>query len=268
MIGVFGVKPMIRVLGVTQHYSVRRVLRHVDLEIEEGEMVTILGPNGMGKTTLLGVMAGVIQPQQGGVEINGLMRYASADNELAIRKLVYYLPDHPWLPKNRTGREFLFGVGHIYGRDDERLLDHVERLLRLFELAREGDWPIRSYSNGQKKKMAICAALVSEAPILFLDEPFSGGLDPSGIFALKRVLQRLTERNAATIIMTTPVPEVVEELAHRIVVLRDGQVAAFDTVEGLRRKAQCAGPLSEALQKLLHPESFDNVAHYFDETRR
>lgn len=257
---------MIRVVDVTQHYSVRPVLRHVSLEIDQGEMVTILGPNGMGKTTLLGVMAGVIQPQKGHVEINGLRRYGSADEELEIRKQVYYLPDHPWLPKNRTGRELLFAVGRIYERDDDCLFDHVERLLRLFELVREGDWPIRSYSNGQKKKIAICAALVSEAPIQLLDEPFSGGLDPSGIFALKRVLQRLTERGDATIVMTTPVPEVVEELSHRIVVLRDGQVAAFESATGLRRMAQCSGPLSEVLEKLLHPESLDNVARYFQET--
>jgi ABC-2 type transport system ATP-binding protein len=259
---------MIRVVDITQHYSVRPVLRHVSLEIDQGELVTILGPNGMGKTTLLGVMAGVIQPQKGYAEIEGLRRYSSADEELEIRKLVYYLPDHPWLPKNRTGREFLFGVGRIYGLDDDRLFDHVERLLRLFELAREGDWPIRSYSNGQKKKIAICAALVSEAPIQLLDEPFAGGLDPSGIFALKRVLQRLTERGDATIVMTTPVPEVVEELSHRIVVLREGQVAAFETAEGLRRMAQCSGTLSEVLEKLLHPETLDNVATYFAEAPR
>lgn len=259
---------MIRVVDVTQHYSVRPVLRNVSVEIERGEMVTILGPNGMGKTTLLGVMAGVIQPQKGYVEIDGLRRYRSAEGELAIRKQIVYLPDHPWLPKNRTGREFLFGVGRLYGRDDDRLLDHVERLLKLFELAHEGDWPIRSYSNGQKKKIAICGALVADAPVLLLDEPFAGGLDPSGIFALKRVLQRLTERHDATIVMTTPVPEVVEELSHRIIVLRDGKVAAFDTSAGLRRLAQCSGPLSEALERLLHPETLDNVALYFDEAPR
>lgn len=259
---------MIRVLDVTQHYSVRPVLRNVSVEIDRGEMVTILGPNGMGKTTLLGALAGVIQPQKGVIEIDGLRRYGSAEEELEIRKRVMYLPDHPWLPKNRTGREFLFGVGRLYGRDDDRLLDHVERLLKLFELAREGDWPIRSYSNGQKKKIAICGALVSDAPVLLLDEPFSGGLDPSGIFALKRVLRWLTERHDATIVMTTPVPEVVEELSHRIIVMREGQVAAFDTSAGLRRLTQCSGPLAEALERLLHPETLDNVARYFDEAPR
>ena len=113
-------------------------------------------------------------------------------------------------------------------------MNHVERLLTVFELAKEGDWPIRSYSNGQQKKIAICSALVTEAPILLLDEPFSGGLDPAGIMALKCILRHLAKSAGATVILTTPVPELVEELADRIVVIRDGELLAFDTPDGLR----------------------------------
>ncbi len=104
---------------------------------------------------------------------------------------------------------------------------------------------------------------MTEAPILLLDEPFSGGLDPSGILALKRVLKHLTQKEGATVVMTTPVPELVEELADRIAVLRDGQVAAYDTVEGLRRRVQSSGPLAEVLERLLHPETLDHVKEYF-----
>lgn len=254
---------MIRVVDVVHHYGVRPVLRRVNLEIRSGEMVAILGPNGMGKSTLLGVMAGVLAPLKGHVEIGGLRRRASVDDELAIRRQVVYLPDHPWLPKNRTGREFLLAVGRLYGVDDERLMDHTDRLLQLFDLVKEGDWPIRSYSNGQQKKIAICAALVPDAPVLLLDEPFSGGLDPSGILALKRVLQRLAANNNATVVMTTPVPELVEELAHRIVILRDGQIIAFDTADGLRRQTGSTGPLGEVLERLIHPQTLDNIEHYF-----
>lgn len=254
---------MIRVVDVVHHYGVRPVLRRVNLEIRSGELVAILGPNGMGKSTLLGVMAGVLAPLKGHIEIDGLRRRASADDELAIRRRVVYLPDHPWLPKNRTGREFLLAVGRLYSVDDERLMDHTDRLLQLFDLVKEGDWPIRSYSNGQQKKIAICSALVTDAPIMLLDEPFSGGLDPSGILALKRVLQRLAASNNATVVMTTPVPELVEELAHRIVILRDGQILAFDTADGLRRQTGSTGPLSEVFERLIHPQTLDNIEQYF-----
>ena len=180
---------MIELVDVTQHYGTRPVLTKMNVAVDRGEMVVVLGPNGMGKSTLLGVMGGVLTPQSGYVEINGLRRKRSAQEEIEIRRTAVYLPDKPWLPGNRTGREFLLGVGRLYDIADERLFDHADRLLALFELTSKGDAPIRSYSSGQQKKIALCAALMSEAPVLLLDEPFSGGLDPSGLLALKRVLR-------------------------------------------------------------------------------
>ena len=256
---------MIRLVDVTQHYGVRPVLRRVSLQIDTGDLVSILGPNGMGKTTMLGVVAGALQPQKGYVEIDGLRRRASEEDEAALRRRVIYLPDHPWLAKNLTGREFLLRVGRLYEIDDGRLMDHTDRLLRLFDLAAEGDWPIRSYSNGQQKKIAICGALITEAPVMLLDEPFSGGLDPSGILALKRVLQRLAAQRDVTVVMATPVPELVEELSDRIVVIQGGQVVAYDTAEGLRAKANTSGPLAEVLERLIHPQTLDNIQQYFQD---
>jgi ABC-2 type transport system ATP-binding protein len=95
---------MIRVVGVTQHYTVKPVLKHVSVDIPAGSRTAVIGPNGMGKTTLLSVMAGVLDPQEGYVEIDGLRRRSSVENELAIRKRTVYLPDRCYLPKNQTGR--------------------------------------------------------------------------------------------------------------------------------------------------------------------
>src|SRR5262245_27893416 len=254
---------MIALSNVTQHYGVRPVLRDVSVKIPAGRLTAIVGPNGMGKTTLLSVIAGVLSPQEGHVEIDGLRRRRSEEEELEIRRRVVYLPDHPWLPVLRTGREFLLGVGRLYIADGEHLLDHVERLLELFQLRREGDWPIRSYSNGQKKKIAIAGALVAEAPILLLDEPFAGGLDPAGILALKHVLKRISTRPSRTVVLTAPVAELVEELADEVIVVKDGLIAAHDTIAGLRQAAHCAGSLSEVLARLTHPETLDSVERYF-----
>ncbi len=255
---------MIELIGVTQHYGVRPVLQDISLTIDTGRVTAIVGPNGMGKTTLLGVMAGQLSPQRGEVRINKLRRRGSVEEELAIRRQVAYLPDQPWLPRNRTGREFLFGVGKLYDIEDIRLLDHVDRLLALFQMDREGDWPIRSYSHGQKKKIALASVLITDCPILLLDEPFGGGLDPSGILALKEVLKRLAETPQRMIVMTAPDPSLVEELAERILVLRDGRIAAFDTADGLRRLAGESGALTHVIGKLTFPEALDAVNRYFD----
>lgn len=256
---------MISVVGVTQHYGVRPVLCDVELKIPAGKLTAIVGPNGMGKTTLLGVIAGTLFPQKGYVEIDGLRRRRSEEEELSIRRRAVYLPDHPWLPRDRTGREFLLTVGALYDVPGERLLGHVERLLALFQLQKEGDWPLRSYSNGQKKKVAIASALVTDAPVLLLDEIFGGGLDPAGILALKLVLRRMVTAEGRTVVMTAPVPEIVEELADEVIVLRDGRVEAHDTIAGLRKRANCHGSLAEVLGKLIHPEMLDHVRQYFEE---
>jgi len=254
---------MINVLNVTQHYGIRPVLRNINLSIPAGSLAAVIGPNGMGKSTLLSVIAGVLTPQNGCVEIDGMRRKSSIENELAIRRRVVFLPDRPWLPKNRTGREFLLGVGRLYDIPVERLIDHAERLLDLFELDRLGDSPIRTYSSGQQKKISLCSTLVTEARILLLDEPFSGGLDPSGILALKHVLRRIAAEGGA-ILMTTPVPELVDELADRLVILRDGQIAVEGTLRDLQRETQCSGGLAEVLERLISPHTLENLDRYFE----
>jgi ABC-type multidrug transport system ATPase subunit len=259
---------MFRVVDIVQHYGVRPVLKGITLEIGAGQLVAVVGPNGMGKSTLLSVMAGILAPQRGYVEYDGLRRRNSVADEIAIRRQVVFLPDHPFLPGASTGREFLLAVGRLYEIDEERLMDHVDRLLGVFDLAREGDWPIRSYSNGQQKKIAICSALATEAPILLLDEPFSGGLDPSGILALKRILRHLVEHARATVVLTTPVPELVEELADRIVVIREGELLADDTPSGLRQQTRCSGPLTTVLERLIFPEAESVIDEYLKRWRR
>lgn len=256
---------MIQLQQVTQHYGVRPVLRRIDLTIETGELVAVIGPNGMGKSTLLSVMAGVLSPQHGKVLIDGLERKSTVEQELAIRQRTVFLPDRPWLPKYRTGREFLIGVGRLYNIPDDDLLDHVDRLLQVFELEKEGDWPIRSYSAGQQKKIALSSALVTRAKIMLLDEPFSGGLDPSGILALKHILKHRVDQEHATIVMSTPVPELLEDLAKRIIVIRNGEIIAFASPDELRRICQCDGSLDEVIARLVHPRTMENLQHYFED---
>jgi ABC-type multidrug transport system ATPase subunit len=250
---------------VTQHYGVRPVLRGISLRIERGEVVVILGPNGMGKSTLLGVMAGVLTPQRGSVLIDGKRRRGSEEEELAIRKMMAFLPDQPWLPANRTGREFVLAVGRLYGVEEERLIDHTIQLLELFDLSEKADSPIRSYSAGQKKKIALCSALVAETELLLLDEPFSGGLDPSGILTLKRLIQHHSRHKNSTIVLTSPVPELIEEIATRVIVVRDGEILAFDTLDGLQRMTGHRGSLSAVLERLIFPETTQKLETYFQD---
>jgi ABC-type multidrug transport system ATPase subunit len=254
---------MIRVQNVTQHYSVKPVLKDISLEIPAGSRTAVIGPNGMGKTTFLSVLAGVLEPQRGEVIIDGIRRRSSVENELALRRKAVFLPDRCYLPKQRTGREFLLGVGRIYDVDELRLLDHSQRLLDLFELTELGDSPIRNYSAGQQKKISLASALITDAEILLLDEPFSGGLDPAGILAMRRLLERHSKDLGHTIVLTAPVPELVAEIADRLIVIRDGEIALEGAIDDLMRKSGATGTVEQMLNERIFPESERNVETYF-----
>lgn len=267
--------PAIEAVEVTHHYGARQVLTSVSLAVAPGELVALVGPNGMGKTTLLGAMAGVLAPTFGHVRVDGMRRRESEDVELEIRRRVVYLPADPWLPSGRTGREWVLAVGRAWGVAEARLFDHAARLLDLFELAEQADQAMTRYSTGQRKKIALCGMLATDAPILLLDEPFSGGLDPSGILALKRVLQRRNEsragdegrRKPVTVIMSTPVPELVEELAGRVAVINGGRLVAVDTVAGLRAFTGITGPFDEVYERLMNPLKQSRIEQYFEAER-
>jgi ABC-type multidrug transport system ATPase subunit len=105
---------------------------------------------------------------------------------------------------------------------------------------------------------------VTEAPILILDEPFSGGLDSSALLALSQILKRLADRKDVTVVMAVPVPELVESLAHKIAIIARGKILAYDTADGLRKTAGCTGDLAKVLEALIHPEVFKNIDSYLE----
>ncbi len=113
------------------------------------------------------------------IAIDGQVRRSTVENELAIRQKAVFLPADSWFPADLTGREFLLGAGKSWGVPVRRLFEHADRLLSVFQMNAIADSAISGYSTGQRKKIGLCSALITEASILLLDEPFSDGLDPA-----------------------------------------------------------------------------------------
>lgn len=260
-------KSVISVRNVWHHYGIRPILKNLSFEVGHGELVVIMGPNGMGKSTLLGLIGGTMYPIRGEIEIDGKIRRSSVENEKAIRKKLVYLPDTPFLPPRSSGREFLLAVARIYDIDSLHAMKHAETLLEVFDLEEKADSPISSYSTGQQKKLGLCSALLTEAPILILDEPFSGGLDSAALLAMSKILKMLASRDDVTIVMAVPVPELVEPLADKVVVLADGEIVAYDTPDAIKQLAGGNISLSEALGKLADPDRINTIDNYLEERK-
>jgi ABC-type multidrug transport system ATPase subunit len=252
---------MIDVAGVFHHYGLRPTLDDVSFTVDTGQTLAVIGPNGSGKTTLLSLLSGMCSPAEGTVSIGGLVRRSSPEAELAIRSRTVFLPDQCWFPPHTTGRQFLLGVGELYGVSTRRLFEHIDQLLSIFHLDKLGDAMISSYSTGQKKKLGLCSALVTDVDVLLLDEPFSGGLDPAGITAMKQILKHLTSREDRTVVLTTPVPELIEEVADEILILREGTILKNASVNEIKAEGD-AETLDDALRSLIFPETESELRQY------
>jgi len=254
---------MIRINELSHHYGPKHVLLGIDLTVPTGELLAVMGPNGAGKSTLLGAIAGLFLPSEGYVEIDGKRRRASEEDEMAIRRQVAYLPTSPWMPRTTTVRKWLYEYGRVYNVQTPRLLQHIESLLELFHLTEQADMTIDKCSTGQRKKAALCGVLVTDTPILVLDEPFTGGLDPSAILALERILKHHADRDDKTVVISSQVPDLVEAVADRIAIIDDHKLAAIGTLDALREQAGCDGTLAAIFEKVTQPETIAEVERYF-----
>ena len=256
---------MIKIENLWHYYTVKPVLKDINLSIGTGELLTIMGPNGMGKSTLLALIGGMMKPLKGKVIIDGDARRNTVDEEKRIRQKVFYLPADPYLPPLMTGREFIICMGRLYGIEDFKTMQHTEKLLYIFDLKEKGDSSISSYSTGQKKKIGLCGALAAETPILVLDEPFSGGLDSSALMAMGKIIKKLAESEKHTIVMAVPVPELVEDLSHKIAIIRDGRLVNCGTMDELRNDSGCDGNLAEILDACNCSDTSSKVSEYLEE---
>ncbi len=205
----------VRAAGLTKTYQdgVRRVevLRGVDLTVEPGEMVAIVGPSGSGKSTLLHLLGALDRPDGGSVEVGGLLLTSLSGAQMAAfrnRTIGFVFQFHQLLP-DFTALENVMLPGRIAGLDPRQVLANARRLLLEVGLEERLDHFPNQLSGGERQRVALCRALVLEPPLLLADEP-TGNLDPASgdnVFAL---LLDLQARHRTTGILVTHNPEIAE----------------------------------------------------------
>jgi ABC-2 type transport system ATP-binding protein len=228
-------KHMLSVQGITKRFGRKTAVNNVSFAVKPGEIFALIGPNGSGKTTIVKLIAGLLRPTGGDVEVSG----ASVMREpVATKAAIGYIPDEPAVWAAMTGGEFLHFVGALYGVPERERISRVKKLLSAFRLGGLEQEYFEDYSRGNKQKFAILAALLHRPKLLLIDEPIVG-LDPTSAELAKQEFSAFAKRGGAVLIVTHTLP-VAEEIASRIGILKDGVLVAQGTMAELRRKARLA----------------------------
>ena len=222
---------MIRLTNLTKRYGSFTAVDGIDLEVPSGELFGFLGPNGAGKTTTLRMIAGILKPTSGIVEIGG------DDLERKPRKAktrMGFIPDRPYVYDKLTGAEFLRFVAALYGQEGPAIERRMDELLKLFDLTPWKDELTESYSHGMRQKLIISSALIHQPEVIVVDEPMVG-LDPKSARLLKDLFREFTSRGG-TILMSTHTLDVAEDMCDRIGIIQGGKIVACGTMAELRHQ--------------------------------
>lgn len=221
---------MLKIENLTGGYVNVPVLKHISFEVNDGELVGLIGLNGAGKSTTINEIIGLLTPYQGQICIDGLRL---EDDLEAYRRKIGFIPETPSLYEELTLREHLETVAMAYDVDQEAAFERAEGLLSLFRLDDKLDWFPSRFSKGMKQKVMIICAFIVDPSLFIIDEPFLG-LDPLAIADLTDLLAQ-EKAKGKSILMSTHVLDSAEKMCDRFVILHQGQVRAQGTLTDLRQ---------------------------------
>ncbi|MFZ2511336.1 MAG: ATP-binding cassette domain-containing protein [Gordonia sp. (in: high G+C Gram-positive bacteria)] len=207
----------------------------ISFAVPAGTVLGMLGPNGAGKTTTVRMMTTLSVPTSGTARIAG---YDVRDEAAMVRRNMGLTGQAATVDEVLTGRENLHMIGGLYGIGRKALRARSEELLAQFSLTEAGDKVVRDYSGGMRRRIDLAVSLLSEPPVLFLDEPTTG-LDPHSRNELWDVLRDLVKRGT-TLVLTTQYLEEADQLADQIVVIDQGKIIAEGTPLQLKDQAGSA----------------------------
>jgi ABC-2 type transport system ATP-binding protein len=219
---------MIHVENLTKCYNALCAVDHINLEIQNGEILGLLGPNGAGKTTTLRMLTGYLTPTSGTVRVKDFSLDAHL---LDIKKLMGYLPESAPLYHNMLVYDYLDYVARIRGLHKNSKTKAIQRLVDLCGLEHIMHRSIGELSKGLKQRVGLAHAMMNDPEILVLDEPTSG-LDPNQIIEIREIIRRIGREK--TVILSTHILSEVEATCDRVVIIDRGRIVADDRTENLK----------------------------------
>ncbi|EGD48561.1 ABC transporter related protein [Ruminiclostridium papyrosolvens DSM 2782] len=214
---------MIEIKALHKSYGSRKVLNNVSLTLESGTIVGLLGPNGCGKTSLIKIIAGIIQDYEGKVMIDG----RSPDEY--TKSIVSYLPEKTYLGENLKAKDALDFFEDFYSDFDR---EKASKMLSQFKL--DPNQKIKSMSKGMQEKVQLILVMSRKAKVYLLDEPL-GGLDPASRKAMLDIILNNYSEDAVVLLSTHLIND-VERIFDRVIMVGESRILIDDTVDNIREK--------------------------------
>jgi ABC-2 type transport system ATP-binding protein len=233
MCGQVAADYVLAVKNLTKKFGKFTAVDNISLHVKQGEIFGFLGPNGAGKTTTIKMIAGLLQPDDGWISINGR---SLANEPKHCKQDTGYIPDRPYLFEKLTGFEFLQFIASLYNLAPETFSRNTAHYLKLFDLE---DWRhhlIESYSHGMRQKLIISSIFMLEPPLIVVDEPMVG-LDPKSGRIVKELFKSHAARGTA-IFLSTHSLEIAEELCDRIGIILNGSLRTVGNLKDLQVEAR------------------------------
>ena len=221
---------MILLNNVTKKYDNEHIAANrISLCVNDGEIVGFIGPNGAGKTTTIKMITGVLDSDEGSIEING---YDIQTQALEAKKQMGIVPDNPDIFLRLKGIEFLNFYCDLYGISKQDRKSRLEDYAKRFDMEDVLQDKILSYSHGMRQKIVIMAVLLCQPSVWILDEPMTG-LDPKASFTLKQIMKEHAAKGNS-VFFSTHVLEVAERLCDRVAIINQGKIVFYGTLEELK----------------------------------
>lgn len=236
---------MLEIKNLTKKFGDKVAVDNIDLSVKSGEIYGFLGPNGAGKTTTIKMIVGMLMPDGGSINVDGI---DAINDDVEAKRQIAYVPDSPEIYDIMTGRQYLNFISDVFELSDEERNKQIDRYAEVFEMKDNLDVMIAGYSHGMKQKIVIMGALIHSPKLLILDEPMVG-LDAKSSFRLKEIMRALADEGR-TVFFSTHVMEVAENLCDRIGIINRGKIIAVGTLDEIKAAAKDTGSLEKIFLEL------------------
>ena len=257
-----GSKSMIKVQNITKNFGDVVAVNNLSFDVKPGEIFGLLGPNGAGKTTTVKLILGLLELDQGDIEVFGLH---PEKDEVKIKENLGYVSEDPLIYKSMTPRMLFNFIASIRNLDETETTEKLKYYLESLEALEYYDKLIATLSRGNKQKMQVIASLIHEPDLIIADEPLTG-LDAKSAKVVKEIFELHSERGGS-IIFSTHILEIAEDMCDRIAIIDKGKLVALGTVEELSEMADKAGADLETIFLRLTQQD-ESVSHIIQNLRK